>query len=515
MALAGLAALAALAVAGVASAQSSVTLFGVVDASVSHYTTKSDYFNSASLFTYKNGAIVPNPDALAFSPGPAYGAKKSQTALANSGYNSSRIGFRGTEDLGGGLAASFWLESSISNDDGAKGISNFNRRSTVSLSGGFGEVRLGRDYTPTFWNDTVFDPFGTNGVGTNLISVINGNLAMAAASSAVGAAPAPGFAGVPNPGTIGLGGSDTYTRTSNSIGYFLPPNLGGFYGQLQYALHENVKNSSGYVAANTQQYTSPSTKGRYVGGRFGYANGPLDVAVSYGQNTAADVDTGLSTYSFVPLFGGSLSSSGNSSVTADRKINSFNLGTSYDFGPVKLFSELSRVKDKWEYSTSTTSQLTQSIPGFAPISTSGGFGSFGSQTDKYNGWLVGATVPVGAGLIRAAFSRVKLSSGAPGTAVSYVLPNSFNSGALNPFAPSYDASADKFAPGYVHNLSKRTALYATFSRTRIKNGYNGGGVMSATAGGSPSFLTATGTASTNGWAARSATGYDFGIRHSF
>ncbi|RQO47193.1 porin, partial [Variovorax sp. KBW07] len=126
-----LTALAALAVTGLASAQSSVTLFGVIDAGVSYQSaTSRDPVTGAS-------------------------SKQSQWSLANSGYNSSRIGFRGTEDLGGGLAASFWLEAPISNDDGANGISNFNRRSTVSLSGGFGEVRLGRDYTATFWNDTV------------------------------------------------------------------------------------------------------------------------------------------------------------------------------------------------------------------------------------------------------------------------------------------------------------------------------------------------------------------------
>src|SRR3981189_3216121 len=94
-----LVALAALAVAGVASAQSSVTLFGVVDAAVSSYTNKSD--------TVFGGSI-----------------KTSQTALTNSGYNSSRLGFRGTEDLGGGLAASFWLEAGIGNDDGTVGASN-------------------------------------------------------------------------------------------------------------------------------------------------------------------------------------------------------------------------------------------------------------------------------------------------------------------------------------------------------------------------------------------------------
>jgi predicted porin len=90
--------------------------------------------------------------------------KRSQTALSNSGYNASRLGFRGTEDLGGGLAASFWLEAPITNDDGKDWSASFSRRSTVSLSGGFGEIRLGRDYTATFWNDTVFDPFGTVGV---------------------------------------------------------------------------------------------------------------------------------------------------------------------------------------------------------------------------------------------------------------------------------------------------------------------------------------------------------------
>src|ERR1700757_4650274 len=91
-----LAALAALGMAGVASAQSSVTLFGVVDAAVSAYSNKSQPPAGNSVTT-------------------------SQTALTNSGYNSSRLGFRGTEDLGGGLAASFWLEAALNNDDGTAG----------------------------------------------------------------------------------------------------------------------------------------------------------------------------------------------------------------------------------------------------------------------------------------------------------------------------------------------------------------------------------------------------------
>src|SRR4051812_3948147 len=136
-------ALAALATAGVASAQSSVTLFGVVDLS------------------YEN----------------VHTAAGRVSGLAPSANSSSRLGFRGVEDLGGGMSASFWLEAAIAPQSGISssgttgnnqnppaagatplfngataGGLTFNRRSTVSLSGGFGEVRLGRDYTPTFWN---------------------------------------------------------------------------------------------------------------------------------------------------------------------------------------------------------------------------------------------------------------------------------------------------------------------------------------------------------------------------
>ena len=123
-------ALAVLAASGAAMAQSSVTLFGVVDA------------------TYAYGS----------------GSTSNKSQLTTSGYNGSRLGFRGVEDLGGGMSASFWLEAGVNidngsgaatstNNQGASGSTGgggltFNRRSTVSLNGGFGEVRLGRDYTP-------------------------------------------------------------------------------------------------------------------------------------------------------------------------------------------------------------------------------------------------------------------------------------------------------------------------------------------------------------------------------
>ena len=442
-----LVALAALAVAGVASAQSSVTLFGVVDASISSVSNKSELYVANPL------AFVNNPLAFYGLPG---SIKSSKTGLNNSAYNSSRIGFRGTEDLGGGLAASFWLESGISNDDGVKGINNFNRRSTVSLSGGFGEVRLGRDFTPTFWNDTVFDPFGTNGVGTNVISSVSGNVSSFAGSS-------------PN----GLAG-DNYVRTSNSIGYFLPPNLGGFYGQVQYALHENTKQD--WIQ------NSPTKKGRYIGGRFGYANGPLDVAVAYGQDTK---DGGPAAGFFTNDGGG----------WAKNKVNTLNLGASYDFGPVKLFGELSQVKQK--VSDDASFFTIGGIPYPYTVGTS----------DKYNGYLVGVTVPVGAGLIRAAYSRVKAKSGNYGFQ-TFTLEDLLFGGNNNT-----SASASKFAIGYVHNLSKRTALYATVARVSLKDAQNSAAIAANTgvSYANPNLAGAVG----GFYVPKSSTGYDFGIRHSF
>jgi len=339
--------------AGLASAQSSVTLFGIVDATIA----------------YGHGTVA------------------NKTQLTNSGYNSSRLGFRGTEDLGGGMSASFWLEAGVNNDNGTGAATNtnnqstggalagigggqgltFNRRSTVSLAGGFGEFRLGRDYSPQFWNLTVFDPFGTNGVGTTqtLNSIITG---------------------------------PTAVRASNAIGYFLPGNLGGFYGQLQYYMGENSSN-----AANSKD-------GNGFGGRFGFANGPFNVALALSKTKY---------------------------LAGDVQQN--NIAGQWDFGMAKLMGEYSRDKN-------------------------------GSVTGK--GGLIGALVPVGAGEIRVAYSTYKVdTAGTPKT--------------------------NKLALGYVHNLSKRTALYATIAQVNNK-----GGAAQALNGASTAVNA-------------KSTGYDFGIRHSF
>jgi predicted porin len=414
---------AALAAAGVASGQTSVTLFGVVDATVTHIRTTSSFVG------------IPGAPGLNFIG--AADVHQSQWSLNSSGYNASRFGFRGEEDLGGGLAVAFWLEAYMTNDDGR--IVAFERRSTVSLLSGLGEVRLGRDYVPTFWNDTVFDPFGTNGVGANQIYQMNN-----------------GPSGTNFGGTNrGLFGNDNAIRASNSVGYFLPSNLRGFYGQAMYAFNEATKYDPG---ATTPAVADSQRTGRYVGGRFGYANGPLDVAVSDGESTTGD----------------------NYYQGITTKVKIANMGASYDFGVVKIFGEISRTRNKNEYV-------------FPPLIGTGDF--------KGDGYLIGATAPVGVGLIRVAYSHVKLSYTSPPTGAIAILS-----------AAAPDPSAGKFAIGYVYNLSLRTALYTTAAYLKNKNGAAflmfGGNIV-------PRYTNDYFNPMGSGYKANNVMGYDFGIRHAF
>jgi predicted porin len=199
-------------------------------------------------------------------------------SLASGGINTSRLGVRGVEDLGDGLKAGFWLETGLNADSGTQSDATrfWNRRSTVSLLGNFGEIRLGRDFTPTYTGYTDYDVFGDNGV---------------AASSKFDIS-----LGVARDGQTGINAytSGGETRADNQIAYFLPSNLGGFYGRAAVASGEGTAGK------------------KYFGGRVGYAAGPLDVSASYGEFEVQPVNNG------------------------DDKYKTFDVGGAYDFGVVKV-----------------------------------------------------------------------------------------------------------------------------------------------------------------------------------
>ena len=266
-------ALVAAAGAAAASAQSSsVTLFGVADVSVAYISTKDKVGDSKSVY-----------------------------GLANGGNSSSRLGFRGEEDLGGGLKAGFWLEGGINVDDGGTGF-KFDRRSTVSVMGNFGEVRLGRDKTPGYQNLETFHAFGDTGMGG-----INGHNLISSSA-----------AGTPE-------GSNP-KRVSNSVSYLLPK-LGGVYGQITYGFGEQAGNNS-----------LSST----VGLRVGYANGPLKGGevgntVNYKHfNLGASYNFGVATPMVLIA-----SERGN-----DKRVDLYSIGVKAPLGPGELRAAYTMYKDK-------------------------------------------------------------------------------------------------------------------------------------------------------------------------
>ena len=335
-----------------AFAQSNVTLFGVLDTSVAHVTSGGN----------------------------------SITGLSSGGVSSSRIGFRGVEDLGGGMAAGFWLEGSLGVDTGSASL--FDRRSTVSISTPtLGELRIGRDKVPAYLNVETFDPFGDVGVGG-----VGGANMVGSASSA---------AGTPE--------GSAPKRASNSINYLLPAKLGGVYGQVQYAFGEQVSNVPNDSLRDA------------MGFRLGYAAGPVNVALGYGEVRG-----------------------GTTAVGQDYKAT--NIGASYNFGVVKPMVLFATERGA------------------------------GRRIDLFE---IGATAPLGAGELRAAFSSFKRKD-------------------------IDDADSTKLALGYGYNLSKRTQVYATVARVNNDGAAARGLTVSSSALASPGIA-----------AGRNVTGYEFGVRHSF
>lgn len=348
-----------------ASAQSSVQVYGVVDMAVSNY----------------RGA-----------------GAGSRQMLTSSGNQASRLGFKGREDLGSGLAAGFDLEAGLNTDNGTGQASNtnnqpsgagssnglsFNRKALVYLqSKQWGEVRLGRDYVPAFWNMFNYDPFRL-GVGMSL-HVLHGTTVT-------------GF------------------RASNSIGYFSPgcssSSCKGLFYQLMTAFGEND------AGPNRQD-------GRVYGARLGYGGENWDAAVA-------------------------ITSTKNRAADDYRQINA---AASYLWEGHRLMV------------LAADHRTGNRLAGL-------------DNADHVRYWQLGAIWKVGNGNIPMSFMRLNRND---------------NSG----------SSSNKYAVGYVHNLSKRTALYGTYAYVDNRGSINLPVATGALQGPIPV-------------AGGNASGFDIGIRHTF
>ncbi len=326
-------ALAVLAASGAAMAQSSVTLYGVLDTGL----------------TYSKG-------------------KESVYGLTNMGGNAnSRLGFRGVEDLGNGLKATFNLEAGMGVDDGknymggGEGLA-FRRISTVGLEGGFGSVRLGRMLTSSYMAVGRYDAFGyTTGIGASL----------------AWSGPQTGYA----------------PRTENAISY-TSPNFSGFKIGAEYGFGEQQKASDK----------------RYIGIGAMYDNGPLSLGLGFDRLNGDTADN----------------------TDWDLNQTTWQLGGAYNFGVAKLlgFYKQSKFKET-------------------------GLNA-GNDSVKFKTFGLGVTAPVGAaGEVRASYNHYRVSEDITGVA-----------------APTL--KANQLSLGYVHNLSKRTALYGTYAYMKNSNKTIGG-----------------------------------------
>ncbi|MCW5655664.1 porin [Hydrogenophaga sp.] len=216
--------------AGAASAQSSVSIYGIVDAYVGSEDT---------------GA-----------------AGGSVTKLDSGGLQASRLGFKGTEDLGGGLSAIFGLEAGLTVDNGTAGGFKFDRQSFVGFEGGFGQIIAGK-----VWS----------------------------AYDDISAASFSGFDSSFSPEYFAFG-STAYTANPNNGFKYTSPDFGGFSGAISYALDENnavkentsafhLKYAAGpiYAGVAYQEETAALVKSKYTRLGASYDLGMLKVLGSYGQ----------------------------------------------------------------------------------------------------------------------------------------------------------------------------------------------------------------------------------------
>jgi predicted porin len=243
---------------GAAQAQSSVQIYGLVDL-------------SAGQFQNAGGLKVKRLDSGNLA--------------------TSYLGFKGTEDLGGGLRANFQLESFLLADSGGAsrvpGVDAFwARNAYVGLSGGFGTVKLGRQGPALFVSTLLFNAFGDSfGYSPTIRQYYNAPY------------------GTPLVGDSGW---------NNAIGY-TSPNFGGVTATVQVAAGEGAANA----------------KGKNIGGHVLYFGGPVGLTAAW-QSVKAQGTLGRPISAFP----------GFSEQTA------WQVGGSFDAGVAKLFAQYGSIDTK-------------------------------------------------------------------------------------------------------------------------------------------------------------------------
>ena len=226
------------------------------------------------------------------------------TKLDSGLQSGSRLGFKGMEDLGGGMKALFVLETGLQMDAGgfAQGGLAFGRQSYVGLDSSYGTLTLGRQNQSQFIALDAIDPFGTGlaGTSTNLFYFPRG-------------------------------------IRNNNMAMYASPTVGGFSGELQYGFGEVPGNAS---------------LKRTLGGALGYAAGPLQAKLSYEKENAtgllvdnsfrATMLSGGYDFSVVQLALAYQTVRGNSALDENNAL----VGVTVPFGASAVMASYIRHKDR-------------------------------------------------------------------------------------------------------------------------------------------------------------------------
>lgn len=350
---------------------------------------------------------------------------------------SSRLGFKGTEDLGNGLKAWFQVENGLNLDGRQNAMTGAwaGRNSALGLEGAFGNVFVGIWDTPYKQRLTgSMSSYGGSWLG-------HSGMLLGGGADSTGT--------VPNAGCDNLGAAQTgnnsnaatqcgqiegnttsfHRRLSNSINY-VSPNMSGFQAKLAYsgtgAKVDAITAPSAQVITNNPTLWSMD---------IGYAAGPAAVGVAYERHNGFRAASGATTAT------GSITSKNDASDTATQ------LYGSYDFGVVK-------VQANWEKLSYGDTGVTANPGGV--IGAVNGTNHF----DR-SGWFLGLSAPVGKGRAYGGYSKTDGNKGCGTLGVTAASATAAASGNAGTFLCGSDTGATAYTLGYEYNLSKRTQMYVT------------------------------------------------------
>lgn len=247
-------ALAVLAASGAAMAQSSVTLYGVADLSV----------------------------------GKIHGAKVAAHANDSLNNGNSRLGFKGVEDLGGGLKVSFNIEGAVNLADGSTQASTYQRAAWLQLDGGFGSLRAGRSLSPHYYAIANYELTGTANYSAEGIVFGSGGATRNSAEVAYSTPNMSGFKGTL--ATILSGNNGGHAKTELAATYNNGPLALGFGYDKTSGSEKNLSLGGSYdlgqfIVAASYQDPAGAKKGFTIGGtvKLGANTVTLDIARDTGS----------------------------------------------------------------------------------------------------------------------------------------------------------------------------------------------------------------------------------------